>query len=127
VFLVIAFMTANVVCASTIALVSSRPEIAALVDILSVPLSPMTNITLAERAEIQRVLRAALSVLLLPHGRPNPVFPGEQPVESFRKKILKWGRASAVITGSKPEAWRSSVPHDQVVVSKLRKNCVVKS
>src|SRR6185503_19230525 len=63
------------------------------------------------------------------HARPrreNPVFPGEQRVETFRKKILKWGGASAVISGSKPEAWRSSVPHDQVVVSKLRKNCVVK-
>jgi hypothetical protein len=38
----------------------------------------------------------------------------EQLVENFRRKFLKSRRASAVISHSKPEAWRSSVPHAQV-------------
>jgi hypothetical protein len=43
--------------------------------------------------------------------------------EKFRRKFLKSLAGSAVIARNKPEAWRKSVPHDQVVVSKTGELC----
>jgi hypothetical protein len=56
-FIIAVLITVQSALATTVALLSSSSELATVVDVLSVPLSRMTNVTLVDRAEIQRVFR----------------------------------------------------------------------